>query len=101
MQRAVSGFQWDDGNWPKCAKHGVSKDEIEALFVSDALFVHPALDNTVEEERFIAIGAGLHGRWLFVVFTLRRVEGKILIRPISARYMHRKEIEHYERQKET
>jgi hypothetical protein len=26
------GFYWDDGNWPKCGKHGVSKRTIEALF---------------------------------------------------------------------
>ena len=100
MERVVSGFQWDDGNWPKCAKHGVSKDEIEALFASQALLVHPALHDAAEEERFIAIGPGPHGRWLFVVFTLRKVKGETLIRPISARYMHRKEVEHYEQQKE-
>ena len=25
------GFDWDDGNWPKCGKHGVGQAEIEAL----------------------------------------------------------------------
>ena len=29
------GFDWDDGNWPKCGKHGVSKDEIESIFDCD------------------------------------------------------------------
>jgi uncharacterized DUF497 family protein len=32
MEVTVSGFDWDDGNWPKCGKHGVSKEEIESFF---------------------------------------------------------------------
>ena len=32
-----SGFDWDDGNWPKCGKHGVSKAEIESLLFSKPL----------------------------------------------------------------
>ena len=27
-----SGFEWDRGNWPKCGKHGVSREEIEEIF---------------------------------------------------------------------
>ncbi|TBN45900.1 BrnT family toxin, partial [Paracoccus sediminis] len=23
----IAGFDWDDGNWPKCGKHGVSRAE--------------------------------------------------------------------------
>ncbi len=41
------------------------------------------------EERFKAIGTTA-GRHILVVFTLRRRQGDILIRPINARYMHRK-----------
>jgi uncharacterized protein len=33
-----------------------------------------------------------------VAFTLRQRGGKMLIRPTSARYMHKKEVDHYERQ---
>ena len=51
------------------------------------------------ERRFKAIGKTDEGRMIFIVFTLRRRDGALLIRPISARYMHRKEIDHYERQK--
>ena len=29
------GFDWDDGNWPKCARHGLSKEEIESVFEGD------------------------------------------------------------------
>ncbi|NMG11314.1 hypothetical protein DP117_32385 [Brasilonema sp. UFV-L1] len=33
---------------------------------------------------------------MFVAFTLRQKEEEILIRPISARYMHEKEVLRYE-----
>lgn len=95
----ISGFQWNKCNWPKCARHGVSRDEIEALFASETLAVHPAPDESDAEERLPAIGRGPGGRWVFVVFTLRVVAGKTLIRPIGARYMHKKEVEHYEQKK--
>jgi uncharacterized DUF497 family protein len=32
-----------------------------------------------------------------VAFTLRQRDGKTYIRPVSARYMHRKEVEFYEK----
>jgi uncharacterized DUF497 family protein len=100
MGIVIGEFQWDDGNWPKCGKHGVSQEEIEALFISDNLAIHPALGGDFKEERFLAIGKGPEGRWLLVAFTLRDGGGGTLIRPISARYMHMKEVEHYEQQKE-
>ncbi|AZU04744.1 hypothetical protein X907_2229 [Glycocaulis alkaliphilus] len=53
------------------------------------------------EERLNAIGRNADGRYLFIVFTFRTRRGNTLIRPISARYMHRKEVDHYERQKDT
>jgi uncharacterized protein len=35
---------------------------------------------------------------VFIVFTIRRKGDELLIRPISARYMHQKEIEAYEKE---
>jgi hypothetical protein len=35
---------------------------------------------------------------VFIVFTLRKQDAGTLIRPLSARYMHRKEVEHYEKE---
>jgi hypothetical protein len=29
MDATISGIQWDGGNWPKCGKHGMSREEIE------------------------------------------------------------------------
>jgi hypothetical protein len=51
-----------------------------------------------EENRFCAVGQTGNGRKVFLVFTLRRKGDKQLIRPISARYMHKKEIESYEKE---
>ena len=43
-----------------------------------------------------AIGRTCSGRYVFLAFTLLTVHGRTLIRPISARYMHKKQIDHYE-----
>jgi uncharacterized DUF497 family protein len=47
------------------------------------------------EDRFIAIGHDLDGRAVFVGFTFRERDGRRLIRPITARYMHAKEASRY------
>jgi uncharacterized protein len=53
------------------------------------------------EERFMAIGKSEDGRGIFVVFTFRTRRGERLIRPISARYMHKKEMDHDEKEAAT
>jgi len=89
----IAGFEWDDGNWPKCGKHGVSRAEIEqALLGEPAVMTDPFPD----EPRMRAIGKTSAGRYVFLVFMLRESDGALMLRPISARYMHKKEIEHYE-----
>jgi uncharacterized protein len=55
----------------------------------------PDTAHSQQEQRFRAIGRDENGRALFVVFTLRRRGREVLIRPISARYMHKKEADHY------
>lgn len=88
----IAAFDWDSGNWPKCGKHGVSREEIERLFLEGQARVAPDVKHTTPtESRHIAAGR-VDGRALFVAFALR---GK-LIRPISARYMHAKEASSYE-----
>jgi uncharacterized DUF497 family protein len=89
----ITGFDWDSGNWPKCGKHGVSRDEIEQVFLGA-----PAVmaDPHPKEPRMRAIGKTESGRYVFLVFMLREVDGYVKLRPISARYMHQKEIIHYE-----
>ena len=89
----IAGFNWDEGNWPKCGKHGVSREEIEEVLAGT-----PAVlpDPFREEPRMRAIGTTAAGRYVFLVFMLRQIDGQSLLRPISARYMHQKEIVHHE-----
>jgi len=96
MNARVGGFEWDGANTEKCQQHGLSLTEIESVFDAPVA-VLPDPDHSGAEERFKAIGKTATGRHVFVVFTLRYAGGRTLIRPISARYMHRKEIEHYEK----
>jgi uncharacterized DUF497 family protein len=96
----VAGFEWDEGNRSKCQKHGVSTMAVESLFHRQ-IAVLPDPLHSKSEERFKAIGKTAQGRGIFLVFTLRTRRGKTLIRPISARYMHRKEMDHYEKETAT
>src|SRR5437764_12024434 len=96
MELEVVGFDWDHGNRDKCRKHGVSIAEIEAM-LADPVAVFSDAAHSQREERFKAIGRG-GGRHVFLVVTLRKRGTETLIRPISARYMHRKEVEHYEKE---
>lgn len=95
MEFALDGFDWDRGNRAKCAKHGVSTHEIEALFRAEPL-VAPDPGHSDHETRFIAVGRNAEGRPMFVAFTFRAPGDVRLIRPVSARYMHEKEITAYE-----
>jgi len=97
MIPTVVGFDWDGGNREKCRKHSVSIAVIERLFHSP-LGVFPDPGHSEREERFKAIGRTEDGRAVLVVFTLREHDGETLIRPISARYMRRKEIDYYEKE---
>jgi uncharacterized DUF497 family protein len=93
----VAGFEWDAGNREKCQKHGVSLGEIEALFTRPVMML-PDQAHSVTEARLKAIGRTETGRNIFVVFTLREHDGQKYIRPISARYMHQKEVDSYEKE---
>lgn len=50
------------------------------------------------ESRFLAIGRTQNARYAFVVFTPRQRAAGIRLRPISARYMHQREIKKYEQE---
>lgn len=91
----IDGFDWDEGNLAKCQKHGVSVAEIESLFYG-AHRVAPDVNHSASEMRQLAVGRSATGRPMFVVFTMRRRDGRSLVRPISARYMHAEEIASYE-----
>ncbi|MGB8411303.1 MAG: BrnT family toxin [Candidatus Binatus sp.] len=96
----IAGFDWDDGNRSKCQKHGVSQAAIESVF-RGSIAVLPDPLHSKSEERFKAIGKSADGRWIFLVFTMRTRRGRRLVRPISARFMHKKEVEHCEKETAT
>ncbi len=92
MKIKVTSFNWDSGNIEKCQKHGLSVGLIESFFKQKDIFIAPDVKHSVKEQRFIAIGKTNNGRPIFVAFAYR----KNSVRPISARYMHNKEIRKYE-----
>jgi uncharacterized DUF497 family protein len=51
-----------------------------------------------EEPRLRAIGKTAAGRYVFLVLMYREIDGHTKLRPISARYMHKEEVAHYEGQ---
>ena len=93
--KLIGGFDWDHGNREKCQRHGVTIPEIEAAFQA-TIEMAPDPSHSGSEDRFRTVYRTAKGRALFVVFTLRHAAGKVLVRPISARFMHRKEIDSYE-----
>ena len=95
--KVVAGFDWDGGNREKCRKHGVSVAEVEGLFAKPIMIL-PDPTHSTAEERLRAIGKTKEGRHVFLVFTVRERDGEKYVRPISARYMHQKEIDSYEKE---
>jgi len=85
----ISGFDWDEGNSRKNAKHGVSMAEAEQVFFNAPLLVLTDTKHSEQEPRFHALGKTNTTRLLHITFTLRH-QGQ-LIRVISARNMHKKE----------
>lgn len=94
----IAGIEWDAGNWPKCGKHGVGKDEIEHTLRHMTFRIS---DPNPAETRFRTAARGPDGRPIFVVYTHREREGATYLRPISARFMHGKEVQQYEKIEKT
>jgi len=85
-------FQWDSGNKDKnWLKHKVSNSECEQIFFNQPFIVSYDSKHSEIEPRFYALGQTDLERKLFVVFTIRKKE----IRIISARDMSKKEKEIY------
>ena len=96
MKLTFSGFEWDDGNRRHCQKHGLSPKQIEHFLQQDNLLVTPDVRHAKQEERYLAIGRAQTAKPMLVVFTSRKVDNTVRLRPISARYMHEKEARKYE-----
>lgn len=96
MIENVEGFDWDAGNVGKCEKHGVAVSDIEDVF-SRELHILADRSHSENEDRFVAVGKTTDGRGVFIGFTFRPGKTGFLIRPITARFMHQKEITKYEK----
>ena len=97
VEDPIAGFDWDDGNRDKCLKHGVSSEEVELLFTRPIMIL-PDEAHSIAETRLKAVAKTPAGRHVFLVFTIREKQGRRYIRPVSARYMHNKEVQHYEKE---
>ena len=85
-------FEWDEGNINKnWDKHRVHHLECEEIFFNEPIITKVEKGGVSQEERVSALGVTNEGRFLFVVFTMRR--GRI--RVVSARDMNKKEREIY------
>jgi len=63
----ISGFDWDDGNVPHITLgHGIEPEEAEEVFA-----VEPLLRKT-KKGHYVAMGPTLAGRYLIVVFEMKR-----------------------------
>lgn len=83
----LQGFDWDPGNWRKSElKHGVAITEAEEVLLNDPL-CQVDTRHSDDEQRYVALGTTGEGRGLFVAFTVRRSQ----VRIISARPMSRRE----------
>ncbi len=91
----ITGFDWDEGNARKNAKHNVSMAEAEQVFFNAPLLVLEDSKHSNQEPRFHALGKSDDNRQLHITFTLRQSGEKI--RVISARVMHKKERVIYEK----
>jgi uncharacterized protein len=98
MTIEAHGFDWDEGNRTKCQKHGLSLAEIEWVLRYGLLRVTDDEKHSLNEKRLIAIGRTQVGRFALVGFTLRRRRGQTFIRPVTARYMHAREMRRYEQE---
>jgi len=94
LKSGILVFEWDKGNLDKSRrKHGITAEESESVFVDANGFIVPDPRHSVHEERQVIFGRSNKQRTLHVVFTIRKKK----IRVISARRMHKKEVEKYEK----
>lgn len=90
----VEGFEWDDGNSHKPAKHSVTAKEAEEAFFDPRGRVQDDTPHSQAEKRWWLWGRTTHKRFLKIAFTVRQRK----IRVISARAMNKKERSFYESQ---
>ena len=92
------GFQWDEWNSGKIwERHRVTPEEAEEVFFYDPCVLKSDRTHSAVEARYAVLGQTAKGRLLFVAFTVRSKQ----IRVISARDMSQKEMREYRREEES
>lgn len=87
-QFKIEQFDWDKWNIEKIRqKHKVEPQECEEVFFNEPLVVLSNDVHSLAEPRYHALGRTDAGRLLFIVFTIRHGN----IRVISSRSMNKKE----------
>ena len=71
----LAGFDWDQGNWPKCGKHGVSREEIEQVLLNSPAVMPDPHQN---EPRMRAIGKTAAGRYVFWFLCCVKLRNKLI-----------------------
>jgi len=85
-------FQWDEGNIDKNLQtHNVSSSECEQTFLNVPVIAYEDIKHSQKEARYYALGKTDEDRFLYIVFTVRKKQ----IRIISARDMNKKERQVY------
>jgi uncharacterized DUF497 family protein len=96
MDLQFNGVDWNSEDEQRILlKYGVPKHVVETALIGRQR-VAEDLNQGAAEQRFASIGPDLKGRILVVVFTIRKKDGRRLASPISARYLSRRELKHYE-----
>jgi len=87
-------FQWDSGNIRKnLVEHNVTTQEAEEIFVLKPFYIKQDIKHSsATEQRYKGLGKTKSGRLLFVAFTIRNGQ----VRVISVRDMKRIERINYE-----
>jgi uncharacterized protein len=92
-----NGFDWDDGNISKnWEKHSVLPSECEEVFFNKPILLYEDIKHSIQEKRAYVLGKTNSNRQLFIVFTMRSEN----VRIISARDMNRREREIYDETQE-
>ena len=86
-------FKWDIGNIGKNKKHTVGDEEAEEVFFDTNKKTFTDRVHSGQEKRLRLVGKTRNNRLLFVVFTMRGKD----IRIISARDVNKKEVYLYEK----
>lgn len=87
LDLAAERFDWDKGNRPKLAKHGVTPVDVMEMFEAALVFAGRVIEPAHSESRWLVLGKNKTGRALALLFTGRGDR----VRPISCRSMRREE----------